>query len=173
MGKFGRPQGIKGLVRVNSFCTPPEQILAYPAWFFKPKGAANWQMLKCLNVQVTPQCLLAQVAGYTTRESVAELTNLEIAVPTTALPKLLNGEYYWSDLIGMRVLHHTGVFMGFVDTLFETGANDVLVVIDDTRENKDGSRHPKKRLIPYLLDDVIQKIDKKNREIIVYWDLDF
>ncbi len=163
VGKFGRAQGIKGLVRVISFTKPRDNILQYPEWFIKKPGA-TWQAIKRLEERVMPQHVLAQVEGYTSREDVSLLTNLEIAVPREVLPDLESGEHYWHDLIGMRVTHETGIDLGVVDSMLETGSNDVLVVVDDNK---------KRRLIPYLLDDVIQAVNKNNREITVCWDLDF
>ncbi|MDX2346918.1 MAG: ribosome maturation factor RimM [Legionella sp.] len=164
VGKFGRPQGIKGLIRVISFTEPSDNILQYPDWFIQKQGG-TWQAVKRLDERVTPKHVLAQINGYTSREAIAELTNLEIAIPADTLPTLDQGEYYWSELKGMRVIHQTGVIMGVVDSVLETGANDVLVVVDET--------HQKRRLIPYLLGDVIQDINKNSREITVCWDLDF
>jgi 16S rRNA processing protein RimM len=167
VGKFGRPQGIKGLIRVISFTAPSDNILQYPDWFI-PKQGSTWQPVKRLDERMTPQHILAEIDGYTSREAVSLLTNTEIAVPGEVLPVLDAEEHYWHELIGMRVMHHTGVLMGTVDSILETGANDVLVVVD-----ADNKHETKRRLIPYLLDDVIQQIDKKSREITVCWDLDF
>ena len=163
IGKFGRPQGLKGFVRIISFTEPSDNILQYPDWFIRKKGQA-WQPLKRANAQVTPQYILAQVDGYTSREAISLLTNLDIAVPREELPQLADGEYYWHELIGMRVMHSTGATLGLVDSIQETGANDVLVVIDNDN---------KKRLIPYLLDDVILEINKNTQTITTCWDLDF
>ena len=162
VGKFGRPQGIKGLIRVISFTEPRDNILQYPDWSIQKQGK-TWQAVKRLDERLSPQYVLAQIEGYTARETVSLLTNLEIAVPKETLPDLDAGEYYWYELIGMRVIHETGVALGMVDSVFETGANDVLVVVDNE----------KRRLIPYLLDEVIQDINKDSREITVCWDLDF
>jgi 16S rRNA processing protein RimM len=163
VGKFGRAQGIKGLVRVVSFTEPRDNILQYPEWFIR-KPKATWQAIKRLTEQMTPQYVFAQIEGYNSREEVSLLTNLEIAVPREVLANLDSGEHYWHDLIGMRVIHEAGVDIGVVDSILATGSNDVLVVID---------KNKKRRLIPYLLDEVIQTIDRKNREITVCWDLDF
>jgi 16S rRNA processing protein RimM len=173
VGKFGRPQGLKGLIRVISFTAPSDNILQYPDWSIQKKGTI-WQPVKRLDERVTPQRILTQIDGYTTREAISELTNVEIAVPGQALPPLNAETYYWHELIGMRVIHHTGVSMGIVDSVMETGSNDVLVVIHSP-DNVDGhdAQPSKRRLIPYLLDDVIQKINKQSREITVCWDLDF
>ncbi|MDF1647135.1 MAG: ribosome maturation factor RimM [Legionellaceae bacterium] len=164
IGKFGRPQGVKGLIRVISFTEPRDNILQYPDWSIKKKGAA-WQAITRIDACITPQHVLAQIEGYSSREAISELTNLEIAVPKERLPTLNAGEFYWHELIGMHVRHETGLNLGVVDSVLETGSNDVLVVID--------TEHEKRRLIPYLLNDVIQVIDKERREITVCWDLDF
>jgi 16S rRNA processing protein RimM len=163
IGKFGRPQGIKGQIRVTSFTEPPERILQYLDWSIKRRDT-EWQTVKRIDERVTPKHILVQVPEYTTREAIAELTNLDIAVPRAALPDLNPGEYYWRDLIGMRVTQTTGASLGIVDSVLETGANDVLIVIDEQK---------KRTLIPYLLDSVILTIDKNTREITVCWDLDF
>jgi 16S rRNA processing protein RimM len=164
IGKFGRPQGIKGLVRVISFTEPRDNILQYPDWFIQKQGSA-WQKIDRLDERVNPQHILAQIDGYATREAISQLTNIDIAVQKTTLPELNTGEYYWHELIGMRVIHNTGAILGIVDSILDTGANDVLVIID--KENN------KKHLVPYILNDVVQNISKTNREMTVCWDLDF
>ncbi|WP_065958333.1 ribosome maturation factor RimM, partial [Acidithiobacillus thiooxidans] len=47
------------------------------------------------------------------------------------LPDLEPGEYYWRDLIGMRVLNQEGLLLGKVTAFLETGANDVMVLDDE------------------------------------------
>ncbi|MDF1678270.1 MAG: ribosome maturation factor RimM [Legionellaceae bacterium] len=162
VGKFGRPQGIKGSIRVISFTEPRDNILQYPDWFIQ-KQPASWESIKRSEERVTPQHMLVQVDGYPSREAVSQLTNVAIAVPKDMLPALDVGEFYWHELAGMRVIHESGTVLGIVDSLFATGSNDVMVVIDNN----------KKRLIPYLPDDVILEVNKSNREITVRWDLDF
>ncbi|MDF1683584.1 MAG: ribosome maturation factor RimM [Legionellaceae bacterium] len=160
VGKFGRPQGIKGLVRVTSFTEPRENVLDYPHWFMQLRGV--WHEIKHTHDSIMPQHLVTRIDGYATREQVAELTNVPIAVSKTALPPLKNGEFYWHQLIGMKVVHKQGQMLGTVESLFATGSNDVLVVVGE-----------KRRLIPYLMDDVIQTIDTDHGVITVCWDVDF
>lgn len=160
IGKFGRPQGIKGFVRVISFTDPPENILDYPRWSIQLRGV--WHEVAHTQDSITPQHLMTYIEGYATRERVAELTNASIAVPKEALPLLKSGEFYWHQLIGMHVMHEQGQTLGTVESIFATGSNDVLVVVGE-----------KRRLIPYLMDDVIQKIDTERGVITVCWDLDF
>jgi 16S rRNA processing protein RimM len=90
------------------------------------------------------------------------LIGCDIALYRQQLPELEAGDYYWSDLIGLRVLNLDGVDLGQVERLIETGANDVLVL--------QGERE---RLIPYLKDQVIKQINLDDKVIQVDWDPEF
>jgi len=85
------------------------------------------------------------------------------------MPTLSPGEYYWA-VEGMQVRTVDGIDVGVVARLFETGANDVLVVTDQ-REGHAGKG--KEVLVPWLVPDVVTEVDKENRMITVDWDPDF
>ncbi|WP_133130915.1 ribosome maturation factor RimM [Legionella yabuuchiae] len=160
VGRFGRPHGIKGLITVNSFTDPRENILRYTEWH----GFINeqWQPLSLTQLEMHSKYILARVEGYTEREQVASLTNVDIGVRGEALPKLGPGEYYWHQLIGLNVVTRQGENLGQVTEMIATGSNDVLVVVGQ-----------KRHLIPYLPERVILNVDEGNRTITVDWDEDF
>ena len=81
-----------------------------------------------------------------------------VGVRRDKLPKLKADSFYWSDLIGLTVENKEGVKFGVVDTMMETGSNDVLVVKGDNEI-----------LIPYL-PDVILNVDLKTKRVLVDWD---
>ena len=68
------------------------------------------------------------------------------------------GEFYWADLTGLMVKNLDGVDLGKVNRLLETGANDVLEVIDQ-----------KTRLIPYVPEVFVLDVDLESRTITVDW----
>jgi 16S rRNA processing protein RimM len=57
--------------------------------------------------------------------------------------------------------------LGQVDYLLDTGANDVLVV-----KATDDSVDDRERLIPWLVDSVVTKIDTESRSVWVSWYVD-
>ena len=80
------------------------------------------------------------------------------------MPVLDEGDFYWTDLVGMQVKSTEGIFYGNVETLIETGANDVLVV-----SPAKGSWDDKERLIPYVDEETIVKVDQCLNQITVDW----
>lgn len=160
IGRFGRPHGIKGFVTVHSFTEPRDNILRYSDWHVFLNN--TWQPVKLLCVEVHNKAIVAQVEGYPERESAARLTNAEIAIQKEQLAVLEPGEYYWHQLIGMKVVNQKGESFGVVTEVMPTGANDVLVI--------QGER---KYLIPYLLGQFIIEINDSQQLITVDWDTDF
>lgn len=79
--------------------------------------------------------------------------NKEIEIDKNDLPKLEEGEYYIEDLIGLDVYTDEGKFLGKLDDIFNTGANDIYQVNDI--------------LLP-AIPDVIKEIDIDNKKIIVH-----
>ena len=68
-------------------------------------------------------------------------------------------------LIGAEVVNTLGDKLGRVETLMETGANDVLVV--KSAEADDGQR-----LIPFV-DEVIVNVDREAKVLTVNWGKDY
>ena len=96
------------------------------------------------------------------RDAAEALAGAEVWVPRSRLPAPKPGEYYWVDLEGLRVVNLEGVEFGHVSHLFETSANDVMVVEGD-----------RQRLIPFLPDRYIHAVDFDAGLVTVDWDADF
>ena len=160
VGRFGRTHGIKGFITVHSYTEPRDNILQYSDWHaFINK---QWQPLKLVRLENNGKSILAQVEGYSEREEVARLTNVEIAIRRIELPVLKPGEYYWHELVGMAVFDQKEQNLGKVVDMMPTGANDVIVIEGE-----------KRHLIPYLPGQTVITIDPNERIITVDWDQDF
>lgn len=160
VGRISGIYGVKGWVRIFSYTTPRTNILSYSPWQVCIEG--EWQTIEALEGRDHGKGVIAHLAGYDDPDSVRLLINADIAVDRRQLPATAAGEYYWTDLIGLRVVTVDGIELGRVDHLMATGANDVLVVKDD-----------RDRLIPFIPDEVVVEVDTENRIIRVDWDPDF
>lgn len=112
--------------------------------------------------------LIGHFVGYDTPEHARELTGIELYVRTESLPELDDGDYYWHQLTGLQVENRSGVLLGQVRSLLETGANDVLVV-DATQDSVD----ERQRLIPWLPEQVVLNVDLVSGKILVDWEADY
>ena len=161
MGKVGAAHGIKGALKIHSYTQPKEQLCHYLPWQLHIKQ--QWVPAKVITCQAHGPLLIAYFEGYTDRDQARLLTGTDIGITRNQLPPLPTGEFYWQDLIGLAVFNLEGVELGTVNSLIETGANDVLVV-------KQGK---KERLIPYLPGQFVKQINLNTRRIDVDWDPDF
>ena len=85
------------------------------------------------------------------------------------LPALEDDQFYWRELLGMKVVTEQGYDLGTVKELFETGANDVLLV----KARINDAFGQKERMLPYLPEQVIKHVDKEAKTITVDWDPGF
>lgn len=161
--------GVKGWVKVKSFTEPEENIVEYEPWWLRTKHG-----LKQVEVDefvMRPQGLIVHIKGCDDRDAAEQLAKSKIDVEQALLPSLDEGDFYWHQLIGLKVVsEHNGARYDFgtVSKMLETGANDVLVV-----KGGDDSLDDKERLIPYVPDLYVKDIDLEQQQILVEWDPDF
>ncbi|MEQ8954543.1 MAG: ribosome maturation factor RimM [Gammaproteobacteria bacterium] len=166
LGRLGKSHGVKGWIRLNSYTNPPENILHYPE--LRVAAGDGWQALQIDASRPHLQGLLVHIDGFDSPEAVAALSGLELFVDSGSLPGLDNGDYYWHQLQGLRVVNLDGDLYGVVDRLMETGANDVLVVKPLAESIDD-----RERLVPYVKDRIVREVNLADKLIRVDWDADF
>lgn len=157
--------GVRGWVRVFSETRPRDGILDYSPWLIGQNG--NWRQVEVTAGQEHGHGLVAKLDGIDDRDQAAQLIEYEIAIHRDQLPALPEGEYYWWQLEGLRVMNLQDELLGTVERLMETGANDVVVV---QGQAEDGTGE--ERLIPYV-PQVVQKVDLKAGTMTVDWGKDF
>ena len=159
LGKIVGVFGVKGWVKVYSETRPREQIFSYSPWLLELNG--NVTEVQVLEGRSQGKGLIASLEAYSDCDQAKQLVGAEISIPQSALPATGIGEYYWSELIGLQVQNTQGIEFGKVVDLFETGANDVMVVKGD-----------RERLIPFT-EFAVLKIDLDDGKLTVDWDADF
>ena len=151
IGRFGKTHGINGWLRVISFTDPQENILELSPWLINKCG--EFQVV-CVEKSRIGNGVFVKLKGLDNCDIARRYINLDISLDRSKLPLLPDNQYYLADLEGLKVLDNFGKEIGIVDRVFETGANDVLVI-------KKGN---KELLVPYIK-DVITKVDLKSKTI--------
>lgn len=159
MGRIVAPYGVQGWVKIQPFTETLDSLFDYEHWWINE--AAGWREGEVEEARVHGKVLVAKFSGCDGREAALALRGKDIAVSRDELPPAGDGEYYWSDLIGLNVRNLQQENLGQVKEVFATGANDVLVVQSD-----------RERLIPFT-SQVVQEVDLTTGLILVDWDADF
>lgn len=162
IARIGKAQGIKGWVRVHPETASKEQAFEYQPWHLYLDG--SWQQKTLAQWQVNGKHFIAHFQGCETRDQAESYRNAWVAVPKSCLPETSEGEFYYYQLEGLIVKTRQDDVLGVVDYLFNTGANDVMVV-----KPTSASMDDKERLLPYLSPYVV-KTDIQNGVIEVDWD---
>jgi len=152
--------GIKGWVKIHADTEHADGLFDYPVWWLGKDG--SWKPYTFENGTVQPKALAAKLEGIDDRDGAEALRGMQIAVPRSELPEAGDDEYYWSDLIGLAVVNQQDEALGTVDSLLETGANDVLVVKGEHGQ----------KLIPFVDQYVLEVLPAEGR-ILVDWGLDY
>jgi 16S rRNA processing protein RimM len=159
IGKCGRPYGVRGWMHVQSFTAEPQNILLYKNWtLILPSGDNRPVQLDGLRAHGNH--FVAKIKGTESPEAAKLLGLAQIAIAQSDLPSLEKGEHYWAELTGLKAILPNGSELGIVDSLFETGANDVIVVTTPGKQEI---------LVPYI-DSVVLEIDTKQGTITLDWD---
>lgn len=165
LGKIVSVHGIRGEVKVYSFTDPLDNLLDYRRWTLKRGNEVRQAEL--VQGRVQGNVLVVKLKGLEDREIARTFAEFEILVPRSELPVLDDGEFYWSQLEGLKVIDQNGQLFGILDHMLETGANDVMVVKPCA-----GSLDDRERLLPYT-DQCVQAVDLEAGEMRVDWDADF
>ena len=170
VGKISGVYGVKGWVKVYSDTDPREGITDYDPWYLKQgsHGSGKWREVRVQAGRRQGKTIIAKLEGVDDREAAMQLTGATIAIAPDQLQVLGKDEYYWRDLIGLRVINRDGVELGTVRRIMETGANDVLVVSAEAADPP-GREH----LVPWTPGLAVLEVDLERGRIRVDWDADF
>jgi 16S rRNA processing protein RimM len=158
LGHISSVHGVKGWVKVHSNTDPRDAIFDYQPWLL----GENERSIEVLEGKASGKHLLACLKGLNNRDDAEALLGQEIWVNRDALPDPEEHEYYWTDLIGLKVTGPDGGDFGTIKDMLATGANDVMVV--------DGDRQ---RLIPFVMGQYVKRVDLENGFVEVDWDAEF
>jgi 16S rRNA processing protein RimM len=160
LGRIGAAHGIKGWLKVHSYTEPRDNIVGYSTWVLA-RGEER-HSVRVTDARASHDRVVVKLEGIDDRDAAAALSGAEIAVERGQLPPCGPRQYYWSDLVGLEVRTVAGEVLGHVDHLLATGEHDVLVLGGETE-----------RLIPFVWDAVIRRVDLDEGVIEADWAPDF
>ena len=162
VGRIVGLHGVQGGLKIESWTEPRTQIFKYQPWLLEK---APGEVREVAGIKGHPQGkgLVCQLPGVDDRDAAAALVGQDIYVARELLPPPGKDEYYWVDLEGLEVVTTEGVVLGRVSHLFATGANDVVVVRDGTRE----------RLVLFIQGSYVRSVDLSGGRMVVDWDPEF
>ena len=150
MGRVAGSYGVRGWLKVA--VDDPALLAGQRRWWLEGAEFAV-QETKLHSGQ-----LLAKLAGIETPERAREFRGKPVVIER---PVLAQGEYYWSELVGLEVVNEDGVVLGVVKQMSHNGAHEVMEV--------DGDRT---RLLPWV-PAYVKRVDLQNRRIDVEWKADW
>ncbi|MBF0135266.1 MAG: ribosome maturation factor RimM [Magnetococcus sp. DMHC-1] len=158
LGRLVGAHGVQGEVRVQTFTETPERLLEFPAWHLKlPSGSPPRKVSVVSGRRQGEKVVVVRLAEVTSREDAQRLSGVQVLIERTLLPEPAEGDYYWADLEGCRVVSEQGEELGRVQAMMATGANDVMILTTpDAGE----------RLLPFTR-DVVKMVDLPQQIVTV------
>jgi 16S rRNA processing protein RimM len=133
IGQVLGPHGIAGGLKLMSYAesldafAPGRSVLAVSAGGDETVYEVDW-------ARAQGRGALLGLKGIDNRSQADALTGCDLFLDKATLPRLEEGTYYWADLIGMAVYSGDGVLLGCIESIVQTGSNDVYVVKQADRE---------------------------------------
>lgn len=134
IGQITRPHGVRGEVRVNLFTDSPDSLKQFKKLFVRRQGQPD-RVVRIEVMKPHKASVILKLEGTGNRNDAEDLVGAEILVRRAELPVLDDGEFYWVDLIGLEVYEaDNGAFLGCIENMMATPADDMMIVKKDDRE---------------------------------------
>ena len=152
VGTFGSAIGLKGEIKIN-LLTSSVDIFKSLDHYYNYDQSIEW---KFDSIQMRNQKCVGLPSHCKNRDDAELLKNQKIFVTKENFPKNKSNEYYINDLIGFKITHENGNFIGNVISVDNFGAGDLIETI--YKENN--------IYIP-LNDENVLSVNIENKKIIV------
>jgi 16S rRNA processing protein RimM len=124
VGTIAGAFGVRGDVRVKSYCANPPDIARYT-----PLTTQKGHVFRVLVIKgEAPGALVARIEGIDTKEEADALRGIELYAERSRLPSLPDDEFYHNDLIGLSAVDTGGKLLGIVRAVLNHGAGDILEI---------------------------------------------
>lgn len=164
LGRITAPYGVQGWVRLHPFGDDPGRWREIDRWWLgrDESDFAAWRAYPLQTLRLQGKAWVVKLGGVDDRSGAEQMVGLYVGAPRSALPATEPDEFYWADLLGLKVLNVQQESLGHVTELLESGAHAVMVVIDGET----------KRLLPFV-GHVVKDVDIPAGVMRVDWERDW
>lgn len=124
VGAIAGAFGVRGEVRLKSFCAVPEDIGSYGA-LNTEDGSRSFTLKLTAPVKGG---FAARLSGISSKEAAEALKGQRLYAARDALPSLPDDEFYHADLIGLEARDTGGAPLGRIAAVLNHGAGDLLEI---------------------------------------------
>jgi 16S rRNA processing protein RimM len=125
VGVIAGAYGVRGEVRIKSYCAVPEDIENYtPLW-----TADRAREVKLAILRPIKHGFAVRIPDVANKEEADALRGTMLYAERDQLPSLPDDEYYYTDLIGLEAYDTGGVLLGTIKNVANNGAYDLLELL--------------------------------------------
>lgn len=153
VGAISGSFGVRGEVRLKSFCAEPTAIADYGP-LYTEDGARSF---KITLTRPVAGGLGARLSDVSTKEEADALRGTSLYVSRDKLPVLPDDEFYHADLIGLEARDTGGAVLGTVIAVHNHGAGDLLEI---------GTAGKPSVLLPFTM-ATVPTVDLATRRVVI------
>lgn len=127
-GKITKRHGLYGEVKVFAFGGHPETLSGIGKVYVEVPDRKEPRRFGLSRIKIQKNVAIVKLEDVDTPEAADALKNLHVLVKKDDLHPPGEDEYYWTDLIGLRVCTSHGDNIGEVRDLIDSGGYDILVI---------------------------------------------
>jgi 16S rRNA processing protein RimM len=154
LGKVIKPHGLEGLLRVWSYASSEVSFIDAEEIYLR-SVSGKLHGYRVLSVRPHKNFLLMNLEGVDSMDRAEEFRGAEVLVEYGAITRE-EGEYFWHELIGLKVFLDTGDYLGAISRIIPAGSNEIYVVGTGEKEIFLPATH-----------EVVQEIDLEKGKMIV------
>ena len=154
IGRIIGPHGVSGLLKIESYARSEDSLLTARTIYMRQSSGeiSEYQIISALPHK---GWALIRLEGLGSRDQAEACRGREIFIRKDAVSREKD-EYFWHEIMGLRVYLQTGRYLGTVKDILPTAGNDIYVV----REGKE------EFFIP-AVHEVVKTIDLEGGKMII------
>lgn len=159
IGKIVGTHGHHGTVKVHPLTDFPDRFAEMKSLTLELNGKQKEYTV--VETRYHRKHILVKLGEIADMSAAENLRGALIKVGREELTPLPEGNYYIFEIVGLKVFTPEGEYIGVVEDVIQTGANDVYVV---------ASGDKKRPVLVPALKEVVREIDVKNGRMVILLD---